>query len=318
MKEAYKKLKDHRKSYIVYVIGQKFIDLSETLIWQINKYSEYPVVLYYSDGEVNFEYPNLIKQKFQFTGIDGLDLKGLDSNEVRNRILSTCLTKPFVVNDFLKNYQVEEFVFLDADILVSPNIDSLFTKYSELIENYPLFLKYTWDIIFTQGRPHVSDGILKLIGIIRNQTIYSLCAGFFMGNINCKSFFNDWSKYCSYQNLIDYWADNPDISSDFNDETIANALVWLYEGRKYVQPDFLWTWKYDSVRFAFDFYERSSAELPRHVCLPNHYKIPDEYEIPSGLSVIPVNKNNLLGTHGIKDLEEIKKTAEEIDKRFFI
>lgn len=316
MKEAFIKLKEGKRSYLIYAIGQKFIDLTETLINQLQKYSRYPVILYYSDGTVNFDSPNLIKNKFLYTGIEGLDLRGLDPAEVNNKILSTCLTKPLVVEDFIRNYDVDEFVFLDGDILVSPNIDSLFERYSDKISNYPLFLKYSWDVISVNGVPHVSDSILNIIGIDRIQKVPALCAGFFIGNINCKSFISDWAEYSSYQKKIDHWIENPGIAFNFNDETIANALIWLYDGDKYADPDFLWTWRYDSVKFAFDFYEGKCGELSLHESLQNHYKIPPEYEIPYGLSVIPVDKNKFLGTHGIKDLDDVKKTAEEIDLRF--
>ena len=63
MKEAYKKLDKHKRAYVTYAIGQSFIDLTETVINQLQKYSEYPIVLYYADGNVNFDSPNLIKQR---------------------------------------------------------------------------------------------------------------------------------------------------------------------------------------------------------------------------------------------------------------
>jgi hypothetical protein len=242
------------------------------------------------------------------------NLHGLDPEKVKERILNNI--KPFVVERFLNDYDVDEFVYLDADILVTPVIDSVFSKYADLIENSPIFLKYTWDWISIKGNPQVGDSILQKLGIERKPTVYSLCAGFFIGNKNCKSFMRDYCRICLDPDLIKRCVEDPSVYEEFNDEPIANAVVWLYEGKHYVQPDFLWTWKSDSVKFMFDFYDGKTGDLPNHVCLPNHYKIPDEYEIPHGLSVIPKLKMNLLGIHGLKNPEMIKEAAEEIEKRF--
>ena len=211
---------------------------------------------------------------------------------------------------------MDEFVYMDSDILVTPIIDSIFDGYADLVENYPIFLKYTWDWVFVNGRPQVGDSILKKIDIPRNPTVYSLCAGLFIGNKNCRSFIKDYLRICLDPDLIKMCAEDKVVYEEFNDEPIANALVWLYNGNKYIQPDFLWTWKADSVDFAFDSYEKNFEGLNVHECLPEHYKIPHPYEIPTGLSVMPKFQNNFLGTHGIKDLEEIKKAAEIIERRF--
>lgn len=307
-------LSKYKRAYVVYSIGQKFIDMTETLIGQLNRYSKYPVFLYYSRGTVNFNSPNLIKQKFEFPDLMDYNLHGLDPEKVRERILNNI--KPLVVDKFLNDYNIDEFVYLDADILVTPIIDSVFTKYADLIENSPIFLKYTWDWVFVNGKPQVGDKILEKLDIERNPTVYSLCAGFFIGNKNCKSFMSDYKRICLDPDLIKMCIDDPLVYEEFNDEPIANAVVWLYEGKHYVQPDLLWTWNFESVKFMFDFYDGKVGSLPEHPSLPNHYQIPQEYEIPHGLSVIPKLKMNLLGIHSLKDPEMIRKAAEEIEKRF--
>jgi hypothetical protein len=311
---AFSKLKEHKRAYLICSVGQKYIDMVETLVNQLNKYSEYPVFLYYSEGEVKFNSPNLIKQRFYMEQIMDYNIHGMDPAIVKDKILT--IAKPFAFDLFVKNYNVEEFVFLDSDILVTPSIDTVFTKYSNLVQNSPIFIRYSWHIITVNGRPHVSDKILERVGAKRNLSLPALCSGFFIANSNCKSFFSDWVRCCLDTELIKYCAENKEAWGEFNDESVANALVWLYEGMMTIATDLQWAWNNGSVKFAFDFYDGKKGELPRHESLPTHYRIPPEYEIPSGLSVLPGNKIDLLGTHGIKDPQEIKNAANEIDRRF--
>ena len=82
MKDAYIRLKKTRRAYVLYSIGQRFIDMTQVLIDQLNKYSKYPVFLYYSRGNVEFDSPNLIKQNFEFPDLMDYNLHGLDSEKV--------------------------------------------------------------------------------------------------------------------------------------------------------------------------------------------------------------------------------------------
>ena len=308
MKTAFLNLNKYRRAYVVCAVGQKYINSTEGLIKSINKYSNFPIILYYSDGVVNYEYPNLIIQPFNTN-------KKLIDSEYSNKLLTTL--KSEVTLGCLKNYNVDVVVMLDSDIIVTPNIDNIFKEYESEIENYPLFIKYSWDIISVLGRPLVSDYIKQYIDS-NNPKIYAICSCTCIANKNCLSFLEDWKYYCEDSNLIKYHYDtNKEIYFDFNDESIANALLWKYNATKVLPTNLQWTWKHESVKFTLDFYEGKTDQLQRHSSLQNtHWKIPDQYEVPYGLSVIPLNKKDLWGFHGPKDLKEIELIDAEISNRF--
>lgn len=306
--KKYETLNTSKKAYVVCAVGQKYIDSTEGLIKSLNRYSKYPVILYYSNGEVNYDYENLILQPFKTR-------KKLDNSDHTGKLFTTL--KAEVTLGSLKNYNIETVVMLDSDIIVTPNIDKIFYQFENQIENYPIFIKYSWDIINILGRPLVSDYIKEYIGVSPAQ-IYAICSCTCIANKNCISFLEEWKSYCEDEHLIKYhYETNKDIYYDFNDESIANALLWKYKAKKVLPTNLQWAWKHESIKFTLDFYEGKNISLEKHSSLPHsHWKIPEQYEVPHGLSVIPFNKNDLWGFHGPKDINEINLILNEIETRF--
>lgn len=307
MKKAYFNLKLYRKAYVVCAAGQSYIDSAEGIIKCLTAFSKYPVILYYSNGMVSYDYENLIKQPFRISNID------VDSDH-KLKLFTTL--KAEITLDSIKNYDLDTVVMMDSDILPTPNIDDIFYFYEDEIENYPIFIKYAWNIVYVMGRPLVSEHIQKTIQTT-DAKIPAVCSCMCIANKNCVSFLEDWKYWCQNKDLIKYhYVDNKDIYFDFNDESIVNTLLWKYDAQKYIPCNLMWAWKYESVKFAFDFYDNKVGELPIHESNAEHYRVPEQYEVPFGLSVLPKQKRNLIGFHGPKDLHEINLIIEEIKTRF--
>lgn len=307
MKRAYMNLQKYKRAYVVCAVGQSYINSTEGMIKSLNEYSKYPVILYYSNGTVNYEYDNLIKQPFRLS-----NRKVDDEHSLK---LFTTLKAEVTLNS-IKNYDVDTVVMLDSDILPTPNIDTIFDRYETEVENYPIFLKYAWNIITVMGRPLVSEYIQNTIGVLPAK-IPAMCSCLCIASKNCISFLEDWKYWCENEDLIKYhYTLNKEIYYDFNDESIVNALLWKYGATKYIPCDLMWAWKHESVKFALDFYEGKTPELPMHESNSEHYRVPEQYEVPYGLSVLPIHKRNLLGFHGLKDLKEIDLSIYEIKNRY--
>jgi hypothetical protein len=307
MKPAYINLQKYKRAYVVCAVGQSYIDSTEGMIRSLDEYSNYPVILYYSNGTVNYDYDNLIKQPFRV-----LDRK---INEEHSLKLLTTL-KAEVTLSSIKNYDVDTVVMLDSDILPTPAIDNVFRQYEQEVENYPVFLKYAWDIITVMGRPLVSEHIQNTIGA-PSPRIPAMCSCLCIANRNCISFLEDWKYWCENQELLEYhYVHNKDVYFDFNDESLVNALLWKYGATKYIPCNLMWAWKYESVKYAFDFYEGKVEELPIHESNSNHYRVPEAFEVPYGLSVLPIQKRELLGFHGLKDVIHIESSIKEIKQRY--
>lgn len=307
MKQAYISLQKYKRAYVICATGQSYIDSTEGIIRALAEFSKYPVILYYSNGTVNYDYDNLIKQPFR------LSERTVDSEHTL-KLLTTL--KAEVTLNSIKRYDVDTIVMLDSDILPTPNIDSIFDRYESQVENYPIFIKYAWNVVYVMGRPLVSEYIQNKIGAT-SARIPAICSCMCIANKNCISFLEDWKYWCENEELIKHhYVDNKDIYYDFNDESIVNALLWQYGATKYIPCDLMWAWKYESVKFAIDFYEGKVGELPIHESNADHYRVPEEFEVPHGLSVLPLSKKHLLGFHGLKDITHIESSINEIKKRF--
>lgn len=303
----YELLNKYKRAYVICAAGQSYIDSTEGIIRGLSKYSKYPVILYYSNGKVNYSYDNCILQPFS--------IKDRNIDEGHDLKLFTTL-KAEITLGAIKNYNVDTIVMIDSDVVVTPSIDNIFKDYENEIENYPIFMKYSWNIISVMGRPHVGEHIANYIGV-NNQTLPAMCSCCCIANKNCITFLEDWKRYCDDEHLIEYYYKyNKDIYFDFNDESIANALLWKYNATKYLPTNFVWAWKNETAKFCFDFYEGKVESLNKHESLLSHWRIPEAYEVPFGLSVLPEKKRDMWGFHGPKDLLEIEGIMNEIENRF--
>lgn len=298
-----------KRAYVICAFGQNYIDSTKYTIESLLKYSKYPVILYYDDGKVNYNYNNLITKKFEI-------IKPRIDSEHTNKFFTTL--KSQISLSAIMDYDLDTIIMLDSDIIVTPSIDNIFNEYELLIENYPIFIRYSWDIVTVNDRAQVTDFIKNYIGTSSfNKKITDICSCLCIYNRNCIQFLEEWKRYCQDEYLIDYYYNkNKDIYYDFNDEAIANALLWKYGATKTLPCNLQWATKYEDIKFTFDFYDGKTQQLSKHSSILTHYQIPTEYDFPIGLSVIPENKKNLWGFHGLKDINEIKLIINEIDIRW--
>lgn len=312
IKYAYHSLKKHKKAYCIIAKTQSYIEKSEDLIYLLNLYSKYPVILYYSEGEVNFDYENLITQPFDTIN----DRFEFEKQEINNKY--NTLTKAINLHNCITNYDLNSLIMLDTDFLITPSIDDIF-QYECVIENYPLFIKYPWDLMYINGHPMYNEHVNKLLNN-PTRSMYDVCSCMCILNKNCKQFLQYWKQLCSQKELIDfYFNENPHLYFQYNDEHVANMLLWKYKATKQLPSNITHCYSSKVVDFVFSQYKKEVIDLKYHMCLQNtHYDIPSEIiKSNDGFSVLPVSKKNLWGFHGIKDKEEISKSKNLITTNYY-
>ena len=102
-----------------------------------------------------------------------------------------------------------------------------------------------------------------------------------------------------------------------NDESGVNALMWLYGYDQHIGP-MVWTSKSDCVKYVLSFYKNPIDVTFHPDYNKTHVWTPDEYSYPyiGDASVFPVNKNDLIGFHAIKDNVEFDLGIKYVDELY--
>jgi hypothetical protein len=138
--------------YITY-FTQNYEPTARTLISTIEKFSRRRCILY----TVNYSSTLAHELSDQFI-VRRIDLTGRDFIDQRGRSFNTITSKPVVQLDSLTAFPGKRFVFLDTDIYVTVNMDSI-AKYFDQLENYPLTNSHVHDVIYSieDNGDHVSS-----------------------------------------------------------------------------------------------------------------------------------------------------------------
>jgi len=309
-----------KRAYLLFAVGQSYIDKVQILVDYLLRYSTYDIVLCYSEGTVKFTNKRLVSIPMSIDYVIDFNVPPHKPTSVRYMYLMSF--KPIACQLAIQKTDFDEFVYLDSDVLPTPNIDSMFDIWSRECTSYPLLSKYPPNHYFIEGRPLVLDKVLNILGISRNlQSVPSLNAGFFFFNRNCLSFIKTWTAFLQSKEYIDAFVKRDEFGNlemcQYGDEGAANALMWLYGYDKYIGP-MVWTSLGECVKYVLDSY-RNPISITLHPDYPDtHGWTPDNYAYPyvGNASVFPVHKKDLFAFHAIKDTNEFLLGIRYVDELY--
>jgi len=273
------------RAYVLFAVGQSYIDKIQILVDYLLKYSINNIVLCYSEGVVNFSDDRLISIYMSIPYVIDFNIHPHAPSSVRNCYLMSF--KSTACQLAIKKTNYDEFVYLDSDVLPMPNIDTMFDVWSSQCTNFPLLSKYPSNEMLIEGRPLVLDKVLNILGISRNMQCVPPDE---FGNLDM----------CQY-----------------TDEGPINSLLWLYGYDKYIGP-MVWTSLGECIKYVLGSYH-TSIPITLHPDYPNTYGwTPDEYSYPyvGNASVFPINKNDLFAFHAIKDYKEFELGIKYVDELY--
>jgi len=309
-----------KHAYVLFAVGQTYINKIQSLVEYLLRYSTNDVLLYYSEGAVDYSHPRL---RCFYTAIPYLidfNIPGHRPTAVRNLYLMTY--KPDICKSAIQDTCYDGYLYMDSDVLPTPNIDLMVNKWSNQCTNFPLFSRYPTDNSYIDDRPLILDNVLSMLNIGReNKSIFELCAGFFFFNKNCHKFIDHWIQFVHSRKYTDYFTvpnshNNHDLCH-YSDEGAANALMWYYKHNDCIGP-MVWTALGECVRYVLTY--NPNVEQPiyhqeyngRYVRTPNQYSEPYTRDI----SIFPLDKNEMFAFHGIKDSGEFNKGIAYINQLY--
>lgn len=289
------------RAFVVYGIGQSYIDQCSLLSKYLLKYTPYDVLFYYSQG-VPSDY---LGPRVKFVNIKE-DLYNLNSDEIYQRT-SIQSIKPYILQNSLDYYS--ELVYLDSDIQVTPNIVKVF-NYQSNIKDYPLVNRYQWPFMLYNNKPWVSQYILDYLNN-PEQCLPTLCSCLMVFNKDCKEFLDKWFQLT--QELLDTYMSDPKWKNIGHDEGTLNGLFWKNKHTQYLPSNLAWIKNENGALETFSLLNFPNQQK-QHPGDPSHILL--ETSWGGGMGNSPNKIENLYGFHTVKKLDEAKIIYYIIEKNF--
>ena len=230
-------MKKFKKAYILYA-NEKYFDIVSMAAKSIREFSKLPIIVYLinSDLKVNIKNTLTIKWKCDIEESGNMysveDNLNFYVNRSSNKIFKIFTQRPAIIADALTKY-VEVVTYIDSDSVATPNIDRIFSMYPPN-STYPYFTDGIYEWMHSNGRggaltrddlsTTLEHPACEIFGINQYVRQGYRTSNIFIAGQNAINWLEEWYWMCI----------NPKIQKDpfyyvpFQEETIANVLLWKY------------------------------------------------------------------------------------------
>jgi len=284
-----------KQAFILWGVGQSFIDTCELSAEYLLKYTSYDVVIYYGNGKTS----SLTSPRLQKIDLSTFDFYKENFIDGKPKFAFT----PYITKLALELY--DEVAYIDSDIQVTPNIKDIFNEHSK-ITIYPLACRYPWYYTLDRGRDWIGDKVKQNIPYERQLTP-TLGISCHIANKNCLSFIDEWVTLT--KKLV------TDNTQGVHEEAIFNALVWQKGGNKFISTKLAWVPQPEAILEVIDIYNSPEGK-PLHPDGTNPSYILTKNTWGGGMSCFPLDKNEFWGLHTIKEINKAKQAYLYIEEYF--
>ena len=273
---------DKSKCYVL-ISNKTFEDITEQLIIGLTKYSNVSILHYTINYKSDLNYPTLTNIEFTLEG-DTTDPQYMQ------------FSKPPVFIDVLER-GYKSAVFLDADIQVRSNVDTIF-NYIQQIEDGPIMHKSQWDYIVNNNVYVPQPKLAEYMNLPENQPAPHGVTNVVIFNHTHLKMFKEWRKLCFSDEIQQIRKEE-----FLHDELIFNCLMW----RDNIIPKFF----YFTLNILDDtdvefFYNFNNQDYIDGVNLNEygHGQIAQSY--------LPYDTSTIVGFHCVKDSDMARKINDII------
>lgn len=273
--------------YVTY-FTENYEEMAKGLIRSLEKYSNRKCLLYTVNYTSNLE--NVLSDQFIVRRINLNDItKGKDFINWKGQAFSVITSKPVIQMDSLGALANKKFVFLDTDIYVTANIDSI-AKYFDQLENYPITNSHVHDVLYVIKDNDTENGISPLHSLAEEVGVDITIFPRRKTNVTV---YDERSRWFFKEQMQTYY-DHKDSSKPeifrLHDEDTFNVLLSKYNFTKALPVV--------DIEQEFDL----------------NFKIFDKYTYnmtnPSSGAKLPAIDRDVLVFHGYRKPEEFKKVEE--------
>lgn len=261
--------------YWISYFDERYENFAHEMLKSVSLFSNRKMLIYSLGYEVDIiKNLNLDPDQFKVIRYDLQDKNDVDL--IKN-------IKSYILEDSCKRFQNQKFVYIDSDLFLTVNCDSV-TKYFKNLSNYPLYNLNVYDVIFITNFKNTGKEIspLWILGdtIEVNNYVYPRRkANFIVYDSNSLSFFSE------AVHLYEKYKNTKDGIFGIYDEDAANILLAKYN--------------YTNSLPTIDIEETDDIE---NLNILKNYK----YGITeiSSQARLPKHTNEILCFHKMKTLEE--------------
>ena len=224
----------YEKAFILYA-DDSYFDLVDACCRSIRNFSSYPILVYMLNSDKKVSVMNTITIRWDCDVFHLNKRKDFIDREDK-QIYKLLIERPKIVHHALENY-AEMVAYIDTDSVATKNVDSIF-DYFDADSSYPYFTEGIYEYLLVNGRGGADskddlNGTLEapaceLFGINQYVRERYKQTGYFVAGQNCLDWLAEWSWMCQHPSIMR----NNAWYAPFNEETIANILLWKYNQQK--------------------------------------------------------------------------------------
>ena len=224
----------YEKAFILYA-DDSYFDLVDACCRSIRNSNDIPILVYMLNSDKKVSVMNTITIRWDCDVIHLNKRKDFIDREDK-QIYKLLIERPKILHHALENY-AEVVAYIDTDSVATKSVDSIF-DYFDVDSAYPYFTEGIYEYLLVNGRGGADSrddlsGTLEapaceLLGINQqNRGMYKQ-TGYFVAGQNCLDWLAEWSWMCQHPFIMR----NNGWYAPFNEETIANCLLWKYKQYK--------------------------------------------------------------------------------------
>jgi len=297
-------MKKFKKAYVLYA-NERYFDIVSMAAKSIREFSKLPIIVYLLNCDLKVNIENTLTIKWDCDIEESGNMYSVEDNlnfyvnRSSNKIFKIFTQRPAIIADALTKH-VEVVAYIDSDSVATPNIDRIFSMYPPN-STYPYFTDGIYEWMQSNGRggaltredlsTTLEHPACELFGIDQYVRQGYRTSNIFIAGQNAIDWLEEWYWMCI----------NPKIQKDpfyyvpFQEETIANVLLWKYN-QHHVGLPLVYT-NGDSNRVEEVYTKCQFTGQPQ--LLGDWFRL-------------PAYKENLLAFHGEKRLDEMQKMLDKI------
>jgi len=228
------KAQKYEKAYVLYA-DDSYFDLVDACCRSIRNSSDITILVYMLNSDRKVDVTDTITIRWDCDVIHLNKRKDFIDREDK-QIYKLLIERPKIVQHALEKF-AEVVAYIDTDSVATKNVDSIF-DYFDVDSSYPYFTEGIYEYLLVNGRGGADskddlNGTLEapaceLFGINQYVRERYRQTGYFVAGQNCLDWLAEWSWMCKHPSIMR----NNAWYAPFNEETIANCLLWKYNQQK--------------------------------------------------------------------------------------